>query len=113
MVYEIGEKVHIVERRNFPEDLRRHFVGEIVKCSDHALRVVGYAWVFNRVKAEFLRKAEKRERIIALGEKLTINIIPKDVDISEIKYQTDPKKGLVVTDGEKFFLEISEFSANR
>jgi hypothetical protein len=90
MIFEIGEKVHIVERRQFAEDLRRHLAGEIIMCTEHAIRLKGYVWVFDQ-----------------------INIIPAEVNLDEIKYVNVPKKGLLVTDGKKFSLEISEFGATR
>ena len=112
MIFETGEKVHIVERRYFAEDIRRHFVGEIIMCTEHAIRLKGYVWVFDQVKG-FTKKPEKRERIFYLGNRLTINIIPAEVDLDKIKYVNVPKKGLVVTGGKQFSLEISEFSPIR
>ncbi len=34
MVLAQGEKVHVILRRNFEGDLRRHFVGEIIAASE-------------------------------------------------------------------------------
>ena len=39
--------------------------------------------------------------------------IPKETNLDEVKYEVLPKKGLVVTDGKKFGLEITEFTAMR
>lgn len=47
---DIGEKVHIIERRYFEEDLRRHLVGEVVKSTENAIRVEGHVWIFDKVK---------------------------------------------------------------
>jgi len=113
MILDAGEKVHIVERRLFEEDLRRHFIGQIIKCTENTIRLKGHAWVFDGVKEEFVCKPELRERVVCLGEKLTINVIPEDVNLDEVKYEVMPKKGLVVTDGKKFSLEITEFTAMR
>ena len=113
MIFEIGEKVHIVERRFFTDDLRRHFVGEVIQCTDYAFRIVGYTWAFDSFKGEFTRKPEKRVRVIFGGERHTINIIPRHVNIEEIKYVRDQNKGLVATDGKGFSLEISEFTLMR
>ena len=109
MILETGEKVHIIERRYFMEDLRRHFVGEIIKCTEYTIRVKGYAWVFDAVKG-FVSKPEVRERVMPLAARLTINIIPKEVRLEDIKYISSRNKGLVVTDGEKFSLNITEFA---
>jgi hypothetical protein len=112
MILDVGEKVHIVERRYFADDIRRHLVGEIIKSSDNAIRVKGYVWVFDAIKG-FVRRPEVRERILYPSDRSTINIIPKEVDLDELKYVTSPGEGLIVTDGKKFRLNINEFGSKR
>jgi len=68
MILEQGEKVHIIERRYFADDPRRHLIGKVAGCTEQSVRVKG-------------------------------------VDT--------PQRGLVVTDGATFSLEITEFSAMR
>jgi len=113
MIIEIQEKIHVMERRYFEEELRRHFVGEVVACTENAIRVRGYTWIFDKVKATFIRKPEKRERVIYPTDRTTINIIPKEIDLDELKYSIVAPKGLCITDGKKFSLEVSEFTAMR
>ena len=113
MILEPGEKVHIVERRYFADDVRRHLMGEVQRCTEHAVRIIGYVWVFDVLSGQFVRKPEKRERIIFFGDRLTINLVPSDVDIGAVRYVTDPTKGLQVTDGKDYFLEITEFTVMR
>ena len=113
MILESGEKVHAIERRYFMEDLRRHFVGEVIKCTDNALRLKGRVWVFDAMKGEFICKPGEGERVVCFGDRLTINVIPKEVNLDEIKYTALPKRGLVVTDGKKFTLDVTEFTAMR
>ena len=62
-------------------------------------------------KGEFVRKPEKRQRVLYPGDRATINVIPQEVDVAELKYIIDPKRGRIVTDGKQFSLDISEFSA--
>ena len=112
MILDAGEKIHIIERRYFAEDIRRHLVGEIVRSSENAFRVKGYVWVFDAMKG-FIRKPEVREYVVYPSDRSTINIIPKEVDLDKLKYVTAPQRGLVVTDGKKFSLDISEFTSTR
>jgi len=112
MILDVGEKVHIVERRYFSDDIRRHLAGEIVKSSDNAIRVKGYVWVFDAMKG-FVRKPDVRERVLYPSDRSTINIIPKEVDLGELKYDISPREGLIVTDGKKFNLSINEFGPMR
>lgn len=113
MILEQGEKIHVVERRLFVDDVRRHFIGEVLKCTERAVRARGYVWVFDAVSGQYIQKPEKRERIFALDDRLIINVIPSEADIEATAYISDPQKGLLVTDRESFFLEITEFTAMR
>lgn len=113
MILDIGEKVHILERRLFPDDLRRHFLGEVLKCEGNMVRTKGYAWVFNNVRGIFIRKPEIRERVFYIGERHTVFVIPPDVDLNKLVYIFSKEKGLVVTDQLKFSLDVTEFSAMR
>jgi hypothetical protein len=113
MILEPGEKVHIIERRHFTDDIRRHVAGQVLRCTDQALRLKGYVWVFDIANGRFIRKAEKRERVICLADRLTINVLPPEADLDAAKYVADPQKGLVFTDEKTFSLEITEFTAMR
>ena len=113
MILEIGEKVRVIEKRYFKEDLRRHFTGEVIKCTEQAVRLKGYVWVFDKLQGQFILKPEKRERIVCFGERLVINVIPREVNPDNIRYVNFPEKGLVVTDGKDFTLEINKFTAMR
>lgn len=113
MILDIGEKVLVVDRAYFREDLRRHFIGEVKKCTENAIRANGYTYVWDQEKGIFVRKPEHRERVIFPDEASTIFVIPSEVDIEEVHYETEQRMGLVVTDGKKFNLEMSEFTAMR
>lgn len=39
MIIERGEKVHIITRRLFESDLRRHFVGEVLDSEGSVARI--------------------------------------------------------------------------
>jgi hypothetical protein len=110
-VLDPGEKIHLIERRYFENDLRRHFAGEILRVSDNTVRVRGHAWVYNSGHGEFEKRPEVRERIIVIGERHTINIIPKNVSIDDLQYTRVEGKGTVVTDGKEFSLQIREFTS--
>ncbi|MBU0533191.1 MAG: hypothetical protein KJ887_00120 [Candidatus Omnitrophica bacterium] len=106
---EKGEKIHAVERRYFPNDVRRHFCGEVLDSSEHLIRAIGYVWVFNTGTNQFVKKPEKRERILCLGDRLTVNVIPKGTDINKVTYMYNSKDGHLVTDGQDFHLSMTEF----
>ena len=100
MILEPGEKVHIIMRRNFENDPRRHFIGEIVEADEQVVKVKGRAVIFDSVNIQYEVKPDARIRIISLTDaRNIINIIPHENKIDNIKYVMSPEKKLVVTDG--------------
>jgi hypothetical protein len=94
--------------------LRRHFIGEVLECTEFAVRVKGNAFVFNEGTSNFLRREENRTRLISLTDAGVItNIIPKEVNLEDINYQIDEKNQRVITVGKAFKLNVSEFTARR
>jgi hypothetical protein len=109
-----GDKIHVAERRGFENDVRRHFVGEIVRTSDIAVLVQGWVFVYDANSASFDRHPELRTRVVSLVDaRMIINSIPKGADLESTEYVLDDHGILVVTDGRNFSLSVSEFSSRR
>lgn len=105
----VGEKVHIITRRLFEEDLRRHFVGECTVVADNHARIVGYAFVFDPSRNEYLKRPERRTRLFPLADAgLIITVLPAEVDIEHVKYVMSNGR-LVLSDGGNYELDINEF----
>ncbi len=114
MVIGIGEKVHVITRRLFESDLRRHFAGIVIEVADSSIRAKGFTFVFDQSTNEFVRREEERVRIFTLTDAgIVINLLPVDAQLSNMKYQIDERGQRVVTDGVTFSLNISEFGSNR
>lgn len=112
-VIEVGDKLHIITRRMFEGDIRRHFAGEVTGVSNDLYEVSGYAFVFNPGVNRYDKRPEFRTRLFSLGEDgLIVNKIPRETLIASLSYRT-VEKGLVVTDGGTFSLDINEFGASR
>ncbi len=105
-----GEAIHVIERRLFSDDVRRHFIGEIEACTDRVLRVKGHLYVYDSGTSAFSRKPELRTRLIPLDNRVIINILPEGISLEEIRYTHDTEGNLTLTDGAGFELDISEFS---
>jgi hypothetical protein len=57
-----------------------------------------------------MRRPEMRTRIISIiSGDLLVNIIPSAVDLDKITYRQE-KKGVRVSDGSDWFLDLSEFT---
>ena len=113
LALEIGDKLHIITRRRFESDVRRHFVGEVAAISGELHEIRGYAFVFSLGTNEYQKLPELRSRILSLGQEgFIVNKIPRKVIIESLKYRNIEGR-LMVTDGLEFKLDINEFGGLR
>lgn len=113
MLLDIGDKVHVIERRLFDSDVRRHFVGTVDRVDSAAMRVSGYVFVFDSGPSAYVRSDELRTRIIPLAAAgFVINVAPPETNIDDVRYVEQGGR-LIVTDGGVFSLDINEFGRAR
>ena len=114
MILNEDEIIHIITRRRYADDVRRHFVGRVIEATDVSARVEGYAFVFDSNRNEYVKREHMRMRIIALADAGNIiNVLPRSVELDDLKYAMSDRGKLVVTDGRSFSLDINECGANR
>lgn len=107
-----GEVIHVIERRLFQGDLRRHFIGTVDVAKGKAIRATGYAFVYDSSMDRYERSREPRTRIFPLGSAgLIINVVPATTHVEKVRY-VDVDGHLVVSDSEDFTLSINEFGPN-
>lgn len=105
----VGDKLHIMTRRLFADDAHPHFVGEISAVSGPLFRAQGYVFVFDSATNSYLKHPELRTRLFSLSDAgHIINVIPREVDLNSLQYRI-VERGLAITDGGRFSLEINEF----
>jgi len=104
-----GDRVFIVTRRLFPEDVQRHFVGIVDRAARNAILVHGHAFIRDVARGEFVRRKGQRSRIFPLDNYIIIFVLPADSDIGQVRYEHRTGKELTVTDGKQFRIDISEF----
>lgn len=102
-----GDKVFIVERRLFDQDLRRHFVGEVEACTDVGFRARGYPFFYHPTAQTYVRKPSPRTRIFPFDGNLIINVLPKDCDVESINYIAS-EIGTTLTDRKSFEMDVSD-----
>jgi len=108
-VVAVGDKLHIITRRFFEDETRRHFAGEVASTSDGLYELRGYAFVFHSGDNEYRRRPDPRVRIFSLADAgHIVNKIPRDVDIAALEYRVVDGR-LAITDGRNFALDINEF----
>ena len=112
-IFSIAEKLHIVTRRLYADDLRRHFVGEITKASADLCEVQGFAFVFNATMNRYERRPTIRTRVFSLGDPLYIvNKLPPATVLEKLEYGTIDQRLMLVdtTPTAEFRLDINEFN---
>ena len=110
MLLEPEEKVHVVTRRNFDGDLRRHFAGRVIHASETTARIEGYVFVYDPNSSSFVRRTNKRTRLVSLTDASNvINVLPRLVNLDQLAYRTNEQGRLVVSDGLSFEMDINEF----
>jgi hypothetical protein len=108
-VLDVGDKLHIMTRRLFADDIHLHFVGEIIAISVPIFRAQGYAFIFDSGTNSYIKHPKARIRIVSLSDAgHIINVIPQDVDLNALQYRTVAGR-LAITDDRDFSLEINEF----
>ena len=115
MLIQPGEKLHIITRRSFEADARRHFAGKVIASSDALVRVEGHAYVVDLLgRGEFTKRPDLRTRIFSLVDaNLVINVISEGVNLDAVAYVVTADNHLVVSDGSGWQLDINEFSSRR
>jgi len=114
MLLEPEEKIHVITRRYFEDDLRRHFAGRVIYATESAARIEGYVFVHDPNTNSFVRRTNKRIRLISLTDASNlINILPRSVDLDQLAYRTSKAGRLVISDGQSFEMDINEFGRER
>lgn len=108
---EAGDLIHVITRRTFEGDVRRHFVGEVVDADGRCARVHGYAFVLDPTRNEFVRKRQPRTRILGIADSgNVIVVLPHGVDLESLRYDSSNRK-MLLTDGHSFSMDVNEFGA--
>jgi hypothetical protein len=102
-----GDKIFVLERRLYKEDLKRHFVGEVHTCTGVGFRASGYPFYYHEPAQRFVRKPSPRLRIFTFHSNLIIYLLPKHSDIDSVGYIAKEKK-LILTDERSFELDVTD-----
>lgn len=114
MVLEPEDKIHVITRRNFEDDLRRHFAGQVLAVGETSVRAEGFVFVLDPNTNTFVRRKNKRIRIVSLTDAGNlINVLPASTQLEQLAYQISQEGRLIVTDGVGFQMDINEFGRER
>lgn len=105
-----GEKIHVIHRRKFEKDSRRHFVGEVLRYEGGIARASGYVFVVDDLnKHMFVKRPDRRIKLVPiLSGEVIVNVIPEAVDLEHVAYEHRDRT-LLVTDGGAWSMDVKEF----
>lgn len=108
-----GEKVHVVRRRAFDDDVRIHFAGIVEAASGAAVRLKGHTWIHDATENQFVRDPKEQVRLFSLSDAgHAIRILPAHVELESLEYQV--RRGrMVIVDGASFEMGVHEFGVTR
>jgi hypothetical protein len=114
MILKPGEKIHMVVRRAFVQDIRRHFIGEVMDATESVVRAEGHAYLFDTNTNLFIKKHYSHVRIFSLVDGVNIIcVLPRTANLKKIAYRFTEKNRMVLTDGESLSMDVNEFGVNR
>jgi hypothetical protein len=105
-----GEKIHVMHRRHFDKDARRHFVGQVETYEHGVARATGHVFVVDDLnKHMFVKRPDRRTKLIPVGSgEVIINVLPEKVDLDQVRYELR-ERSLYVTDGDSWSMDVKEF----
>jgi hypothetical protein len=105
-----GEKIHVMHRRRFEKDVRRHFVGQVEAYEQGIARTSGYVFVIDDLsKHLFVKRPDRRTKLVPVASgDVIVNIIPEEVDLERVAYEIKDRT-LWVTDGSGWSMDLKEF----
>ena len=86
-IFDVQEKVLVVEQRHFDNDSRRQFVGQVARCDSHHLRVRGHLFVYHQGTGLFTRVPGERTRVFFCDNRIGVTVLPADFQLDEAAYE--------------------------
>jgi hypothetical protein len=105
-----GDKIHVMHRRRFEKDVRRHFVGKVEAYEQGIARASGYVFVIDDLnKHLFVKRPDRRTKLVPVASgDVIVNVIPEEVDLERVAYEIKDRT-LWVTDGSSWSMDLKEF----
>jgi hypothetical protein len=104
-----GDRLLVIDRRLFKDDNTRLFVGAVEESDHTVVRIHGYPFHLNPYEVSGTeRHGEPRVRILSLIAGDLIYLLPRDLDVAKVQLRRSPKS-LLLTDGDKLALDLSEW----
>ena len=109
MILKKGDKILAAHRRLFEGDQPRFFTGEVEEMQGDIFAATGHSWLWGVREGAMVRKNDVRTKILSLGSgTLIVYRLPWNVEIALLKLETGIGSQAVLTDGDRFHMDVSE-----
>lgn len=109
MILTNNDKIMVVHRRLYENDHSRIFTGVVDGHNDSLIKVCGNSWVKNQYGGEYLKKEEKRTKILSLSSgTLIVYQLPNNTDLENLEIITCKEGVAYMTDHKDFKMDLSE-----
>lgn len=112
MLLKRGDKVHVLIRRRFEKDIRRHMIGLVEDTSENSILVEGRKAIYNGATANYSILEDTTLQVVPIIDSgIILTVMPEEVELGDLYYETSPGS-TVLTDGKNYRLRINEVGLN-
>jgi hypothetical protein len=109
MILKEGDKVLVAQRRLFPRDQPRFFIGRVDAYEAGIVKATGHTFSRDLLTGVMLEKADARTKLISLSSgTLIVYQLPDSIALEKLDLIAEDGR-LTLTDGQEFVMNLSEF----
>ena len=113
MILKEGDKILVAQRRLFPRNQPRFFIGRVDAYYEGIVKATGHTFTRDLLTGVMLEKADPRTKLISLSSgTLIVYQLPDPVVLEKLDLIADDGR-LTLTDGDRFVMNLSEFRHTR
>ena len=104
---EAGNKIVIAHRRLFDRDEPRYFIGEVIDYEQGIIKVSGYSFVRDAMTGNFIRKNDRRTKLVSLAGAFLFYLLPDATNIDTVRFHAHEAE-LNLVDGRSLSMNMTE-----
>jgi hypothetical protein len=109
MMLKEGDKMLVAQRRLFPRDQPRFFVGQVDAYEAGIVKATGHTFARDSLTGDMLEKVDPRTKLISLSSGTPIVYqLPEQFVLESVDFLAEDGR-LILTDGQGFVMNLSEF----
>jgi hypothetical protein len=109
MILKVGDKILVAQRRLFPRDQPRFFIGRVDAYESGIVKATGHTFARDLLTGDMLEKADARTKLISLSSgTLIVYQLPDQIALEKLDFFA-VNGCLTLSDGQGFVMNLSEF----